>query len=122
MTEDGGQRPEAGDRRSDVGGGTEDEPATRDSLPVTTAPSAWFGFRLRAYEAWKDLEKFFPASEFELKKNLEQFFLPNAKHRSSELLNYRLAGWWRRKMGGLKMRIWGFRERKCFRAARMGAL
>ena len=28
-----------------------------------------FGFRLRAYEAWRDLEKFFPGEENELKEN-----------------------------------------------------
>ena len=87
---------------------------------VTTMPSAWFGFRLRAYEAWRDLEKFFPGSEFDLKKNLEQLFLPNPKHQSSELLIYRLAGWWVRKVAGIKGLLTGSRVRRCFRAGKYG--
>ena len=43
-------------------------------LDSSTPPSAWFGFRLRAYEAWRDLEKFFPAEEDELKNEVVQDF------------------------------------------------
>jgi GT2 family glycosyltransferase len=113
-----GPRDQRTKGQPEVGGRS--EPATRDSLPVTTAPSAWFGFRLRAYEAWRDLEKFFPGSEFDLKKNLEQLFLPNPKHQSSELLIYRLAGWWVRKVAGIKGLLTGSRVRRCFRAGKYG--
>jgi hypothetical protein len=33
-----------------------------------------FGFRLRAYEAWRDLEKFFPGEENELKEKVLRHF------------------------------------------------
>ena len=52
-------------------------PATSYSLPVTHRPSAWFGFRLRAYEAWRDLKRFFPEGEGELKKELQGIWKKN---------------------------------------------
>ena len=57
-------------------------PATSHSLLATapealTTPSAWFGFRLRAYEAWRDLERFFPDGETELKKELQGIWKKN---------------------------------------------
>ena len=47
-------------------------------LDSSTPPSAWFGFRLRAYEAWRDLEKFFPAEEDELKNELQGIWKINS--------------------------------------------
>jgi glycosyltransferase involved in cell wall biosynthesis len=92
------------------------KPATRDSPLVTKDPkdpSAWFGFRLRAYEAWKDLEKFFPDAEGELKAELSKV----GRFEGSKVARwkYELAGWWGRKVGGLKKRIFGYRENRSFR-------
>ena len=36
-----------------------------------------FGFRLRAYEAWRDLKRFFPEGEGELKKELQGVWKKN---------------------------------------------
>ena len=104
LADGGGQMAEVGGRRSEA----------------SRSAAAWFGFRLRAYEAWRDLEKFFPGSEFDLKKNLEQLFLPNPKHRSTDLLKYRFSGWWVRKVAGIKGLLTGSRVRRCFRAGKYG--
>jgi len=121
VTDVRGQPKRSADRlqsnqRTDVGGGTQDEPSTRDSLPVTTAPSAWFGFRLRAYEAWKDLEKFFPGSEEELKAKLSTV----GRFESGKVERWKceLAGWWGRKLGGGRKRLLGHRESRAFRCKR----
>ena len=89
-------------------------PATSYSLPVTYRPSAWFGFRLRAYEAWRDLERFFPDGEGELKKELEGIW---KKNRFSGL-GFQVLGFVFRKLGGVKLRIMGYREHASFRCGR----
>ena len=99
-------------------------PATSYSLPATapealTSPSAWFGFRLRAYEGWRDLEKFFPDGEGELKENLKRIFLEKRKFPKTEMLKYQAAGFLLRKWGGLRGRIFGHRVKGCFRATFM---
>jgi len=86
-------------------------PATRYSLPVTRTPSAWFGFRLRSYEAWRDLEKFFPAEEDELKKELQGIW----KRNWFSGFRFEVSGFVFRKMGGLRLRVLGYREHSSFR-------
>ena len=93
-------------------------PATSYSQPVTHRPLACFGFRLRAYEAWRDLEKFFPGEENELKENLERIFLQKQKFRKTETLKYQAVGFLRRKLGGLKQRVLGYREHASFRCGK----
>ena len=113
-----GQRPEVRGLRTESER-TSEEPVTRDSLPATQDPkdpSSWFGFRLRAYEAWKDLEKFFPSSEEELKAMLSKV----GRFEGSKVAKwkYEIAGWWGRKVGGLKKRLFGYREHLVFRCGR----
>jgi hypothetical protein len=93
----------------------------RSELPATTTPSSCFGFRLRAYEAWRDLEKFFPAEEDELKENLERIFLQKRKFRKTETLKYQAAGFLLRKLGGLKLRVLGYREHTSFRCGKFSS-
>ncbi len=78
-----------------------------------------FGFRLRAYEAWRDLEKFFPGEENELKENLERIFLQKRKFRNTEVLKYQAVGFLLRKLGGLKLRVLGCREHSSFRCGKI---
>ena len=92
-------------------------PATSCSLPFTHRPSAWFGFRLRAYEAWRDLEKFFPHGEGELKNELQGIW---KKNRFSGL-GFQVLGFVFRKLGGLKFRIMGYREHASFKCAEFSA-
>ena len=92
-------------------------PATSCSLPFTHRPSAWFGFRLRAYEAWRDLEKFFPHGEGELKNELQGIW---TKNRFSGL-GFQVLGFVFRKLGGLKLRIMGYREHASFKCAEFSA-
>jgi GT2 family glycosyltransferase len=99
-------------------------PATSYSLLATapeafTTPSAWFGFRLRAYEAWRDLERFFPEGEGELKENLKRIFLGKRKFPKTEMLKYQAAGFLLRKLAGVKLRVLGHRVKGCFRATFM---
>jgi len=94
---------------------SEKPPATSYSLLATapealTTPSAWFGFRLRAYEAWRDLESFFPDGEGELKENLKRIFLEKRKFPKAEMLKYQVSGFLIRKFGGVKLRLLGYRE------------
>jgi hypothetical protein len=84
------------------------------TLDSSTPPAEWYGFRLRAYEAWRDLEKFFPIEEDELKENLERIFLQKRKFRKTETLKYQAAGFLLRKLGGLKFRVLGYREHQSF--------
>jgi GT2 family glycosyltransferase len=89
-------------------------PATSYSLPVTRRPSAWFGFRLRAYEGWRDLEKFFPEGEGELKKELKGIW----KLSAFSVFSFQFSGFVLRKLGGLKQRVLGYREHASFRCGR----
>jgi hypothetical protein len=89
-------------------------PATSYSLPVTRRPSAWFGFRLRAYDAWRDLEKFFPYAEEELKKELEGIWRRSA----FSVFRFQFSGFFLRKLAGMKMRVLGYREHSSFRCGR----
>jgi hypothetical protein len=91
------------------------------TLDSSTPPAEWYGFRLRAYEAWRDLEKFFPIEEDELKENLERIFLQKRKFRKTETLKYQLAGFLLRKLGGLKLRVLGYRENTSFRCGKFSS-
>ena len=98
-------------------------PATSYSLLATapealTTPSAWFGFRLRAYEAWRDLEKFFPNGEDELKNELQAIW----KRNWFSGFGFQVLGFVFRKLGGLKFRMIGYREQASFRCANFFAL
>ena len=86
-------------------------PATSYSLPFTHRPSAWFGFRLRAYEAWRDLEKFFPDGEDELKNELQAIW----KRSRFSGFRFQVSGFVLRKWGGLMNQIFGHRVKGCFR-------
>lgn len=94
-------------------------PATSYSLPATapealTTPSSWFGFRLRAYEAWRDLEKFFPDGEWELKMELLGIWRRSA----FSGFGFQVSGFLLRKLAGLKLRALGYREHGSFRCER----
>jgi GT2 family glycosyltransferase len=91
------------------------------TLDSSTPPAEWYGFRLRAYEAWRDLEKFFPTEENELKENLERIFLQKRKFRKTETLKYQAAGFLLRKLGGLKLRVLGYRENTSFRCGKFSS-
>ena len=88
-------------------------PPTSYSLPVTTTPSAWFGFRLRAYLAWRDLvnlEKRDPGLENEIK-------LIWKRSRFSGF-RFQVSGFVFQKFGGLKQRVFGHRWSRAFRCGR----
>lgn len=89
-------------------------PATSYSLPATTTPSSLFGFRLRAYEGWRDLGKFFPHGEDELKSELKRIW----KRNQFSGLSFQVLGFVFRKLGGLKFRIMGYREHASFRCSK----
>ncbi|MCX6972906.1 MAG: glycosyltransferase family 2 protein [Verrucomicrobia bacterium] len=86
-------------------------PAISYSLPFTRRPSAWFGFRLRAYEAWRDLEKFFPNGEDQSKNDLQGIW----KRNWFSGLRFEVSGFVLRKWGGLMNQIFGHRVKGCFR-------
>jgi len=81
------------------------------TLDSSTPPAEWYGFRLRAYEAWRDLEKFFPDEEDELKNELQAIW---KKNRFSGF-GFRFSGLVLRKWGGLMNQIFGHRVKGCFR-------
>jgi len=98
-------------------------PATSYSLLATapealTTPSSWFGFRLRAYEAWRDLEKFFPHGEGELKNELQGIW----KRNWFSGFRFQVSGFALRKLGGLKWRVLGYRENTSFRCGKFSVL
>lgn len=84
-------------------------------LPVTDKPSAWFAFRLRAYEAWRDLEKFFPKGEDELKKELLGIWRRNI----FSGFRFSVSGFLLRKLGGTKLRVVGYRESASFQCRKI---
>ena len=86
-------------------------------LDSSTPPSAWFGFRLRAYEAWRDLEKFFPDGEDELKNELQGIWKTNSFSGSK----FQVSGFALRKLGGLKLRVLGYRENTSFRCGKFSS-
>ena len=83
-------------------------PSTLDS---STTPSSWFGFRLRAYEAWRDLGIFFPDGESEVKNELQAIW----KRNWFSGFRFQVSGFMLRKWGGLMNRIFGHRVKGCFR-------
>jgi glycosyltransferase involved in cell wall biosynthesis len=91
-------------------------PATSYSQPFTHRPSAWFGFRLRAYKAWRDLEKFFPAEEGELKNELQRIL----KRGMFSVLCLQVSSFLFCKWGGLKQRIFGHRCSSSFQCGVVG--
>jgi glycosyltransferase involved in cell wall biosynthesis len=76
-----------------------------------------FGFRLRAYEAWRDLEKFFPKEESELKNELQGIWKRNWFSGSK----FQVSGFVLRKLGGLKLRVLGYREHASFRCGKFSS-
>ena len=97
-------------------------PATSHSLLATapealTTPSSWFGFRLRTYEAWRDLEKFFPDGETELKKELQGIWKKNW----FSGFRFQVSGFVLRKLAGLKLRVLGYREHASFRCGKFSS-
>jgi hypothetical protein len=85
-------------------------PATSYSLLATapealTTPSAWFGFRLRAYEAWRDLRAFFPGEYLDLETGLQAIW----KRSRVSVFGFQVSGFLMRKLGGLKQRLVGHR-------------
>ena len=93
-------------------------PATSYPLPVTTAPLAWFGFRLRAYEAWRDLQKFFPDGEGEVKLGLQEIW----KRNRFSVFSFQLSGFLLRNLGGLKQRLFGHRWPGSFRCGKFARI
>ena len=89
----------------------------RSELPATTTPSSCFGFRLRAYEAWRDLEKFFPDGEDELKNELQGIWKRNWFSGSK----FQFSGFVLRKLGGMKLRVLGYREHASFQCGKFSA-
>jgi glycosyltransferase involved in cell wall biosynthesis len=81
------------------------------TLDSSTPPAEWFGFRLRAYEAWRDLEKFFPDGEDELKNELQAIW----KRNWFSGFRFQVSGFVLRKWGGLMNQIFGHRMKGCFR-------
>jgi GT2 family glycosyltransferase len=86
-------------------------PATHYQLPVTATPSAWFGFRLRAYEAWRDLRAFFPGEYLDLETGLQAIW----KRNGFSVFGFQVSGFLMRKLGGLKQRLVGHRWSRSFR-------
>ena len=76
-----------------------------------------FGFRLRAYEAWRDLEKFFAFEENELKNELQGIW----KRNLFSGFRFRISGFVFRKLGGLKLRLLGYRENTSFRSRKFSS-
>jgi hypothetical protein len=76
-----------------------------------------FGFRLRAYEAWRDLQKFFPAEEDELKNDLQGIW----KRNWFSGFRFQVSGFMFRKLGGLKLRVLGYREHASFRCGKFSS-
>jgi len=87
------------------------------TLAATTPPAEWYGFRLRAYEAWRDLEKFFPHGEDELKNQLQGIWKGNW----FSGFVFQVLGFILRKLGGLKLRVLGYREHASFRCGKFSS-
>jgi hypothetical protein len=92
-------------------------PDTRNSLLVTTTPAAWFGFRLRAYEAWWDLRAFFPGEYQDLQSGLESVW----KRSKFSVFSFQFSGFLLRKWGGVKQRLFGHRWALAYRVGKRGA-
>jgi len=113
-----------GNQLADSEGFSEDQTHTaskkqRDKKPVNFVNSVknCFGFRLRAYEAWRDLEKFFPTEEDGLKNELQGVW----KRNSCLGFRFQVSGFLLRKVGGLKLRLLGYREHASFRCGKFSA-
>jgi glycosyltransferase involved in cell wall biosynthesis len=87
-----------------------------DKNPVNLVKNC-FGFRLRAYEAWRDLEKFFPDGEGELKNQLQGIW----KRNWFSGLRFQVSGFALRKLGGLNLRVLGYRENTSFRCGKFSS-
>jgi glycosyltransferase involved in cell wall biosynthesis len=90
-------------------------PATSYSLPVTTTPSAWFGFRLRAYLVWRDLVKL-EKRDPGLEKEMELIW----KRNPVSGFRFQVSGFVFQKFAGLKQRVFGHRYSAAFRCGKMG--
>jgi hypothetical protein len=86
-------------------------------LGATTPPAEWYAFRLRAYEAWRDLGRFFPDGEDELKNELQGIW----KRNWFSSFGFQVLGFVFRKLGGLKLRVLGYREHGSFKCAKFSA-
>jgi GT2 family glycosyltransferase len=91
--------------------GPESSPVTRNPSQATTTPSAWFGFRLRTYEAWRDLRAFFPGEYLDLEKELKKIW----KKTRFSVFGFQFSGFMLRKLGGLLQRLTGSRAKRSFR-------
>jgi len=89
----------------------------RSTLDATTPPAEWYAFRLRAYEAWRDLERFFPDGELELKSELEGIW----KKSRFSVFSFQFSGFFLRNLAGLKLRVLGYREHGSFKCAKFSA-
>ena len=99
-----------------AGSGTGQRPCLQSETsalePLATLdPSAWFGFRLRAYEAWRDLRAFFPGEYLGLESGLEGIW----KKSKFSVFSFQFSVFLRQKLGGLKQRIIGHRWPGSFR-------
>jgi hypothetical protein len=75
-----------------------------------------FGFRLRVYEAWRDLGKFFPDGEDELKNELQGIW----KRNLFSGFRFQVSSFLLCKWGGLKHLIFGHRWSSSFQCGVVG--
>jgi hypothetical protein len=90
------------------------DPASDEALDsgrstLDSAPS-WFGFRLRAYQAWRDLRAFFPEEYQDLESGLEKIW----KRNRSSFFIFHFSFFLLRIWGGLKQRVVGHRWSSLF--------
>lgn len=74
----------------------------------------WVGFRLRAYQAWRDLRAFFPGEYLELESGLEKIW----RMTRFSGIRFQVLGFLSRKWGGLTQRLVGHRWSRAFRCGR----
>lgn len=103
-------RPDYEGLISDSAGGAKALDARLSAIDASTTPSAWFGFRLRAYESWRDLGRFFPDGERELKNELQGIWRKNG----FSGFGFQFSGFVLRKWAGLKLRVLGYREHQSY--------
>jgi hypothetical protein len=96
------------------------ESETTEHSKQELVPANWFDFRLRCYEAHKDLEKFFPDAQDNLKAGLKRIHSPQFDASNPYRCRYELSGWWYRKLGGIRTRFGCSRAKSCFRARSYG--
>lgn len=80
------------------------------SKALDSAPS-WFGVRLRAYRAWRDLRGFFPGEYQDLESGLEKIW----KRNWFSVFGFPFSAFFLRIWAGAKFRFMGHRWLGCFR-------